>query len=458
MTGRVLVVDDERSVAELLEIALRNEGYEVETAYSARDALHKAARWTPDVALVDIRMEDMSGIELLSALREIGDVAVIMMTAYASVETAVEAMRRGAFDYITKPFELDEIKLVVARAFEYKYLKSENLALREELKKYKVSEEVIGKDPKFLKVLEKAKMVARTDSTVLLVGESGTGKELIAREIHKMSRRANNLFIPVNIAAIPDELIESELFGHKKGAFTGATSDKKGLFEAANGGTLLLDEISEASPRLQSKLLRAIETKEIIPLGSTKPIKVNVRIIAATNTDLREAVRNGKFREDLFYRLNVVTIKLPPLRERKGDIPLLVEYFLRKYSEKHGIPKKRFSTKAMQILMRYHWPGNIRELQNVVEQALILSQGMEIEPNDLPQELLDAVKHPTQVFDFTQKGFKTLEEIEKDYIDYVLKGVNWDKRTAASILGIDLSTLYRKITKYRLKPPQKGGS
>ncbi len=451
--GKILVVDDEKGVANMLQIALSQEGHDVKVAYSGREALESASETMPDVAIVDVRMEDMNGLELLSALREIGDVTVIVMTAYASVESAIEALRKGAFDYIIKPFDLDEMKLVVSKAFDYRRLQHENIKLREEVEKYRKSEKLIGEHPSFRAVLEKVRIIARTDSTVMIYGESGTGKELIAREIHSLSNRSDGPFIAINMASIPEDLLESELFGHKKGAFTGATSDKKGLFVAANGGTLFLDEISETSPKLQAKLLRVIETKEITPLGSTRPIKVNVRILAATNKDLKRLVQEKKFREDLFYRLNVITIKLPPLRERKSDIPLLVDYFVRKYSLKHGLPPKKFSREALDLLQRYPWPGNVRELEHVVEQALILSQTDVIGPDDLPDELRrGAAGMKGEVFErFLSDGLLSLEKLEERYIKFVLDATQWDKKRAAAILGIDLSTLYRKLTKYNIK-------
>ncbi len=455
--GKILVVDDEKGVANMLQIALMQEGHDVDVAYSGEDALRKASDEMPDVAIVDIRMQDMNGLELLSALRSIGDVTVIMMTAYASVESAIEALRRGAFDYIIKPFDLDEMKLVVQKAFEYRKLQRENIQLREEIRKYRKHEKLVGEHPAFRAVLEKVRIVARTDSTVMIYGESGTGKELIAREIHALSERSDGPFIAINMASIPEDLLESELFGYKKGAFTGATSDKKGLFVAANDGTLFLDEISETSPKLQAKLLRAIETKEITPLGSTRPIKVNVRILAATNKNLKKLVNEGKFREDLYYRLNVITIRIPPLRERKSDIPLLVEYFVRKYARMHGLPHKKFSREAVKLLQQYPWPGNVRELEHVVEQVIILSRSDVIEPDDLPEEIREHATRPARfLFPGTaDEELLSLEELEKKYIKFVLERTGWDKKMAASILGIDLSTLYRKLTKYGLKKEER---
>ncbi len=453
--GRILVVDDEVGIANMLQIALSQEGHDVDVAYSAREALEKATDNPPDVAVIDIRMEGMSGLDLLSALRNIGDVTVIMMTAYASVESAVESLRKGAFDYIMKPFDIDEMKVVVDRAFEYRKLMKENRKLREEIRKYRRYEKLIGEHPAFRAVLEKVRIIAKTDSTVMIYGESGTGKELVARELHSLSNRANGPFVAINMASIPEDLLESELFCHNKWAFTGASYDKKGLFVAANGGTLFLDEISETSPKLQAKLLRAIESKEITPLGATKPIKVDVRIVAATNKNLKRLVEEKKFREDLFYRLNVITIRIPPLRERKSDIPLLVDYFLNKYSVRHGLPNKKITREALDILTKYSWPGNVRELEHVIEQALILSQGDTIDVDDLPNEIKNAVKRDKSSRSFMglleQEGLISLEELEEKYIQMVLNETGWDKRRAAAILGIDLSTLYRKITKYNIK-------
>lgn len=448
--GKILVVDDEASVCKFLTILLEKEGYEVESTTEPIKALSMLDEYEPQVALVDLRMPEMNGLDLLKEIKEKKpDVTVILMTAYASLDSAVEAMRRGAFDYIMKPFKVEEIRLVVKRAFENRALVRENIELKRKVREYEL-QDVVGKNEKFLRVLDLARKVAKTDSTIIIYGESGTGKELIARMIHQLSPRASKPFMAINMAALPEELLESELFGYVKGAFTGANRDKMGLFKAAEGGTLLLDEISEASPRIQVKILRALQEKEITPVGSTKTQKVDVRLIAATNANLEEKVKEGTFREDLYYRLNVVTIELPPLRERKDDIPLLVQHFLKKYSTLYKLPMKKFSQAAMDVLMNYDWPGNVRELENAVERALILSDGEEIGPNDLPEKLLRGEKIVEREEIVTASEDVSLEELERRYIIKVLDKTGWNKTRAAQILGIDPSTLYRKLHRYGL--------
>jgi len=446
MKGKILVVDDEANVCKFLSILLEKEGYEVKSTTSPKEALGLVKESPPHLVLADLRMPEVNGLELLSQIKnENSQVTVILMTAYASLDSAVEAMRRGAFDYIMKPFQVDEIKLVVKRAFDERRLREENLELKRKVRQYEF-QEIVGKNEEFLKILELVKKVANTDSTVLIYGESGTGKELIAKAIHQLSQRSQKPFIAINMAALPEELLESELFGYVKGAFTGAAKDKEGLLKAAEGGTVLLDEISEASPRIQVKILRALQEKEMTPVGSTKVQKVNVRIIASTNTDLEAKVKEGNFREDLFYRLNVVSINIPPLRERKDDIPLLVNYFLKKYSALYNLPVKKFSNEAMEILFKYDWPGNVRELENAVERALILSEGEIIVPGDLPEKILSQEEAPQIVA--TEKI--SLEELEKRYIIQILDLTGWNKTKAAQILGIDPSTLYRKLQRYGL--------
>jgi len=442
---RVLIIDDEPSVVNFLSILLQREGYEVITAGSGPEALKKFRENPADVVLVDLKMPEMDGLQVLSKIKSMdNETPVIIMTAYASIESAIEAMRKGAFDYVMKPFKVDEIALVVKRALQERKLILENIELKRKVKQYEF-QEMVGQNEKFREVLQMVMKVAPTDSTVLISGESGTGKELIARAIHNLSQRSNKQFLAINMAALPEELLESELFGYVKGAFTGAIKDKEGLLKVAEGGTVLLDEISEASPRIQVKILRALQEREITPVGSTRVEKINVRIIAATNTNLEEKVEEGKFREDLFYRLNVVNIHLPPLRERKDDIPLLVNFFIKKYSRIHGLEEKKFSKATMELLMKYDWPGNIRELENVVERALILSDGPEIGPEDLPPKVrmrLPIVKVSSM------KGL-TLEELERQYILQVLSETAGNKAKAAKILGIDPSTLYRKLHRYK---------
>ncbi len=453
MNEKILIVDDEASVGQFLSIMLEREGYQVDAVLSGKEALEKIAQDPPHVVLADLRMPEMDGIELLTRIKEEDPrIAVIIMTAYGSLESAVEAMRKGAFDYVMKPFQIEEIKLVIKRALEERKLREENLELKRRVKQYELKE-IVGKNEKFQKVLELVKKVAPTDSTVLIRGESGTGKELIARAIHNLSPRASNPFIAINMAALPEELLESELFGYVKGAFTGANKNKDGLFKAAEGGTLLLDEISEASPRIQVKILRALQEKEITPVGSTKTIKVDVRIIASTNADLEQMVKEGKFREDLYYRLNVVTIEIPPLRERKDDIPLLANHFLKKYTALYNLPMKKISDEAMKILQEYEWPGNVRELENAIERAIILSDGGVIKPDDLPEKIRE--KTASRISEKSSLVGLTLEELEKRYILQVLDETGWNKNKAAQILGIDPSTLYRKLQRYGLSKSRR---
>ncbi len=442
----IFVVDDEESLREYLSILLAKSGYKVRTFSSGTELLDTLPGHSPDVILLDLKMPGMDGIQVLERVRSMDpQVPVIIMTAYGTIQSAIEAIQKGAFYYITKPFEISELKIQIQKALEYRQLKRENLQLKQELN---LNFQIVGQNPEFLKILETVRRVAKTDATVLILGESGTGKELIARALHQNSPRAAYPFVAINCAALPEELLESELFGYERGAFTGATTSKEGLFRAAHRGTLFLDEVGEISPRIQVKLLRALQEREIIPLGSTKPVKVDVRILASTNRDLEALMRKGQFREDLYYRLNVITLRIPPLRERKDDIPLLVDHFIRKYSRKHKIPPKRVPKEVLQVLMAYSWPGNVRELENAIERALILSPGEEITLEALPPQILglrgeDEVSLPPPTL--------TLEELERRYILKVLEEVGWDKARAAQILGINLSTVYRKLARFGIK-------
>lgn len=386
--ARVLVVDDEKGICDFLSIFLTKEGHKVKTAVHPRKAIKIIENWSPEVAIVDLRMPDIDGLSLLSSIKEkVPSAIVILITAYASLESAIEAIRRGAFDYITKPFKLEEMKLVLKRALEVQQLKKENVELRQELEQVKTTEEIIGSSKVFQDILNMIQKIAATDSTILIQGESGTGKEIIARAIYKLSPRKNKPFIAINCGALTETLLASELFGHVKGSFTGAVKDKEGLFKAAHQGTLFLDEISAASQKIQVGLLRVLEQKEITPVGSTHPIPVDVRLIVATNQNLEERVRNNEFREDLFYRINVIPIQIPPLRERKEDIPLLIQYFLKKYCKKHKVKQKRFAPDAIQSLLKYEWPGNVRELENVIERTVILEETNIITKESLPQKI-----------------------------------------------------------------------
>ncbi len=448
---RILVVDDELSIVEVLKALLKREGYTVRTASDGQEAIALLSKEEFSLMISDIRMRPMDGITLLKKAREIHPhIAVIMMTAYAAVETAVEAMKHGAFDYICKPFKIDELLLTVERALSYENVLAENEALKESLRTKYHFENLVGDSEKMLKVYEMIEKVARTESTVLILGESGTGKELVAKALHCTSRRADKPFVAVNCAALPDTLLESELFGYVKGAFTGANKFKKGLFESADGGTLLLDEIGSVPMNVQLTLLRVLQEREIRPVGGTASIPVDVRIIAATNERLEERVRAGLFREDLFYRLSVIPIELPPLRERVSDIPLLVNHFLNLFNERE---KKSVSIErqALAALERHKWPGNVRELENVIFRAGTLCEDGTIRVKDLPEPIqqLAAEAAGAGAGDYAKfRGASLrafLRQKEREYIRFVLAQCGGDKEAAAKALGISLATFYRKF-------------
>ncbi len=447
---KILVVDDEESMCDFLSIMLKKQGYHITTALSAKEGLKKLAKEAYEVVISDLKMKEMNGLELIDEINKKETVpTVIIMTAFATIESAIEALKKGAFDYIIKPFKVDEIKLAVARALEQRKIRTENVYLKKQLKKKEGFGEIIGKSEILTEVLSQVRKIADSDSTVLLTGESGTGKELVARAIHQQSYRSEKPFITVNCGALPEGLLESELFGHIKGSFTGAIKDKDGLFKVANEGTFFLDEVGEMSPRIQVKLLRVLQEKEIVPVGGTSPMKVDVRLIAATNADLENEVSMGRFRKDLFYRLNVIPINIPPLRERKEDIPLLIDYFLKRYGQEPDGQERKISAEAKKILCNYNWPGNIRELENILERAVTLQDDNTIVEKDLPENV---IKGQGRVLAKTKElENPTLETIEKAYIFWILRESGWQKQRAAEILGIDPSTLYRKIEKYGLK-------
>ncbi len=448
MADKILIVDDEESMCRFMQIMLSKEGYDVVSEPSSRKALARLEDEPFDLVIADLMMPEMSGLELLSKVKESRPQTPFMvMTAFASVDSAIDALKNGAVDYITKPFKVDEIKIAIRNFLEKKQLKQENSSLKERIIKDASFDNFIGQDPAVLKMKELARKVAETDSTILIRGESGTGKDLIARAIHNYSRRLGSPFVALNCAALPESLLESELFGHTRGAFTGAVKEKVGLFTAADTGTLFLDEIGETSPGIQVKLLRALEDQSITPVGATQPVNVDVRLLAATNADLDEAVKSGRFRADLFYRLNVITIFLPPLRERLDDLPELMTHFLNRASTRLKLPKKTISPAALKLLRRYRWPGNVRELQNILERAVLLSKGTTIDPSDIPEKLHQEA--PAAPVEDTSPESPTLESIEKAYIYWVLNQTDWNKSKTAEILGIDSSTLYRKINKYK---------
>ncbi len=444
---RILVVEDEEGMREFLNILLAKEGYEVTTCECGAEAIEKFKEQNFHLVVTDIKMPGIDGIELLTRIKEIEPtVPVIIMTGYASMESAIEAVNKGAYSYLRKQTSNDEIKQAVKKAIEMRWLQKENKLLKQQLRKNHSSRKTIGKSEKIKQVFALIDKVAETDSTILIYGESGTGKELIAREIHYKSKRADGPFVSINCGALPEGLLESELFGHVRGSFTGAVRDKEGLFAVAKGGTFFLDEVGETSPAIQVKLLRVLQEKEIIPVGGTKPIKVDVRLIAATNADLERNVAEGTFRPDLYYRLNVIPVRIPPLRERRDDIPLLVDHFLKVYCERAGKAPKTISSEAVDCLVRYDWPGNVRELENSIERAVILQDGRLIVPEDLPRKVRFGNRERSA--SVVSNCNLTLEELEKEYLLKVLDGVGWRKKKAAAILGINPSTLYRKLQRY----------
>ncbi|HSH00111.1 MAG TPA: sigma-54 dependent transcriptional regulator, partial [candidate division Zixibacteria bacterium] len=445
--------DDESSLREMMQIMLSREGYAVDTAPDGRDAVRQIEENDYDLVIADLKMPEMSGLELLECAREEKpDLPFIVMTAFASVDTAIEALKKGAVDYVTKPFKIDEIKLTIEKTLQTQALQTENRTLKRRLEEVCSFDRLLGSDARIEQVKRTAAQAAQSDATILIRGESGTGKDLLARAIHQYSSRRDKPYVAVNCGALPETLLESELFGHVKGAFTGAVRDNEGRFRAAEGGTLFLDEIAESPLSIQVKLLRVLEDKTVTPVGATKGHKVDVRLIAATNADLDAAVSAGSFRPDLYYRLNVIQINLPPLRERLDDIELLSSHFIKESCERAGCAAKDLSADALALLRQYRWPGNVRELQNVIERAVVLSKTDQLDVSDFPQKLSQT--DSAVVSEETSSPTPTLESIEKAYIYWVLNQTDWQKSKAAQILGIDNSTLYRKINKYRFDPPR----
>ena len=445
-TGKILIVDDEAVVRDSLTKWFDMEGYCIQAVASAREALRSVKPGDWDVALIDIKMPGMDGMELERRLRAIDpSLTLIMMTGYASVETAVQALKDGVYDYITKPVDPDELMHLIARAMEIRRTKKEVVRLRENLEEVFPVTKLIGKSPGMKRVFELIEMVAPTDATVLITGESGTGKELVARAIHAASRRRYNPMVVIHCGALTETLLESELFGHERGAFTGAQYRRKGKFEVADGGTVFLDEISDISLKTQTDLLRVLQEKEIVRVGATQPILIDFRCITATNRRLGELVEAGRFRPDLYFRLNVFTIDLPPLRERREDTPLLAQHFLEKYSQAMNRPVPQFAEEALDVLLNYDWPGNVRELENAIERALVIGRG-----NTIGVETFPFQWHPPPTRDA-----RTLEEVERRHIERILEETGWNLSRAARTLAIDRTTLYNKIRRYgfqRRKP------
>ena len=447
-----MVVDDEQEMASLLGEVLRDAGYEPDIFTDAEQALHAMTEAPPALVITDFKMQGLDGMTLLERMKAIHPhVPVILITAFGSIDIAVEATRKGAFHFITKPFRMKEVLLVVERALQHQRVQAENDRLRREVERRYRFGEIIGKSRLMQQVFGLIERVAATNSSILILGESGTGKELVAKSIHYNSPRRDQPFVAVNCSALPEGLLESELFGHVRGAFTGAHANKNGLFVEATRGTLFLDEIGDMGAALQAKLLRALQEKTVRPVGGNKEISVQTRIVAATNRDLRKEVREGRFREDLYYRLSVIPVRLPALRERPEDIPLLVRHFLQRVASELSCDEKQVSPDAMRQLMRYPWEGNVRELENVIERAHILSQGETIEVADLMEELKPVQAKAAEPSPLPQTDdLPTLEELERRYIVQVLKRTTGNKEEAARILGIDRRTLYRWRTRHDL--------
>ncbi len=442
-TGKILVVDDEYSVRDSLTDWFRRDGHEVRSAKNAVEALKSLEENDFDVVLLDIKMPGMDGMELQERIRSINPgVAVIMITAFASVDTAVRALKHGAFDYVTKPVDPDELSHLVARALEQQRLAGENLQLKTTIEELTAVDAIVGESPAIQKVLELVHHVAETDATVLILGESGTGKELVARAVHANSRRRYFPIVPVNCGALPEELLESELFGHEKGAFTGAQHRRKGKLEMADGGTLFLDEVGAIPPKMQVDLLRVLESKEFTRIGGSRSIKVDFRVICATNDDLEQAVESGRFRDDFYYRINVFRIEVPALRDRRSDIPLLARHFLQRFGRQMDKRIDEIDEEALGVLSGHDWPGNVRELSNAIERAMVVGAPPAIRARDLPISPSRSTPAGPEA---------SLEEVERIHIERVLERTGWNITRAAAILGVDRVTVYNKISKYGLR-------
>jgi two-component system NtrC family response regulator len=450
----ILIVDDDASQRRLIEFWLQEDGYRTVTATDGSSGLRAFEQYTPTLVITDVRMPGMSGLDLLSRIKaDNPDTAFILITAFGTVDDAVEAMKLGAADYVLKPLKADELKMDVRRVLERQQLVDENRYLRDLAGSTFRFENIIAQSRKMRTVLEVAAQVARRDSTVLLAGESGTGKELLAKAIHQNSLRDGKPFVTVNCGALPETLAESELFGHRKGSFTGAISDRAGKFETANEGTIFLDEVGELTLALQVKLLRVIQEREVDKIGYPHPIKVNVRIVAASNRNLKNLVEDGQFREDLYYRLSVVTIELPPLREHQEDIPLLAQHFLKQFATRYGVDRLSLSDEAMEKLVQYNWPGNVRELQNVIERVAVLSKDQKIGRDDLPLDVRRSESHIANIsLKLPEEGID-LEEVEKEILLQALEKHNWNQTQAAKYLNMTRKTLIYRMEKFSLAAP-----
>ena len=460
---KILVIDDEKSILDLLSVVFEKEGYAVETSLSATRAVALMGNEDFDIIISDIKMPKMSGMELLRYVRKNRpDIPIVMITAYGTIKQAAEALKAGAMDYIVKPFDVEELKIIVAQGLEKKRLKEENLFLKKELKERYDFEKMIGKSKVMQEIYNLIEKVARTDSTVLITGESGTGKEIAARAVHYLGTRLERAFVSINCGALPENLLESELFGHVKGSFTGAVFNKKGMFEVAEKGTLFLDEVGEMSPWTQVKLLRALQDKRIRRVGGTEEIPVDVRIIAASNQDLKKSIDSGKFREDLFYRLNVISFEMPPLRKRKEDIPLLVTHFLKKYCNGMGRQMKRIAPDVIDVLETYPWPGNVRELENAIERVVAIEERGTITKGSLPKEMLQP-DNKQETAPAIEPGFDlnaVMDEISSGYVKQALQFSKGNLKEAANVLGVNYRSMRYLVEKHGLKSTNrenKGG-
>jgi DNA-binding NtrC family response regulator len=447
MEAHLMVVDDEEIALRNLQHVMEKEGYRVTATQSGAHAIQLMEGNRFDVVLTDLRMEGVDGMDVLRKSQELQpDAEVIFITGYATAESAVQALKHGAFYYIAKPFRLDDVRKVVSEALAKVRLRRENDALRREVESYRDGEGIVTQDVGMQRLLDMARQIAPTDCSVLITGESGTGKELFAKFLHRKSTRAEGPYVAINCGAFSEQLLANELFGHEKGAFTGATALKKGLIEVSSGGTLFLDEVTEMAPSMQVKLLRVLQEKEVLRVGGTRPVKCDVRVLAATNRDVTEAVKNGSFREDLYFRLNVVNLHIPPLSQRKGDIPLLAQHFLLKYASRMKKPVTRISGEVLKVLMDYPFPGNVRELENLIERGTAMAQADVIELAHLPENLQ---KSGETGIGMIEGRLPTLEEQEQSYISRVLDEVNGNQTAAAQILGINRASLWRKLKAWR---------
>ncbi|MGB7624422.1 MAG: sigma-54 dependent transcriptional regulator [Terriglobia bacterium] len=459
--ANILVIDDEAEIRESLQVLLSAEGYSVDEAEAGDPGLQRLREKSYDIVLLDVMMPGKNGLEVLKEIRAMDhNLAVVMITAFGSVENAVAAIKAGANDFITKPWDNEKLLIDIENAVRQRQLFIENLQLKRALKERYNFPNIVGKSERMLKIFDLVSQVAPSRSTILVQGESGTGKELIAKAIHSASTRADRPFVPVNTGSLPADLLESNLFGHERGAFTSAVAAKQGLFEVANTGTIFFDEIGLVGLETQAKLLRVIQEREFMHLGGVETIKVDVRIIAATNEDLKGQVTQGKFREDLYYRLNVICIQLPPLRERKEDIPLLVEHFIQKYCQENAKPPIRFTPEALKVLMDYHWPGNVRELENAVERAVVLSTGEWVDVSLLPESIFESSTPGTRMLRSVALKenatlFEILDSVERQVILETLEKTGWSQTNAAEKLGVPLSTLNQKIKRLAIEIKRK---